>query len=212
MLKVIGIATTGNRPEQLLNTLESLYGQADRLFVWDNSKDGWYDFTDNGKFKFLELFNEPIYYLSCDDDIIYPKDYVKRTVEEIDKHKCIVSWHGRVLNPEVEGYYEYGHKEMRFFQTNTAEYYLDVAGTGVTGFRTDYFNPTKLYLSSYKRMSDLVFSLEAIKRGKNIITPAKKHLWIKPQEAESSIFTSESRGKQLDQIKLMKQILSCKRG
>ena len=60
MLKIIGIATKGDRPEQLSRTLESLNGQADRIYVWDNSEDGWYDFTDNGKFKFLDLFDAPI--------------------------------------------------------------------------------------------------------------------------------------------------------
>lgn len=210
MLRVVGIATTGDRPEQLNNTLESLKGQADRIFLWDNSKDGWYDFTDNAKFKFLELFEEPIYYFSCDDDIIYPKDYIETTVKNIEQYKCIVGYHGRVLNPEVNLYYGYGHKEMRYFQYNPREYVLDVCGTGVTGFRTDYFNPTKIYLSNYKRMSDLVFSLEAWKQGKQIVTPEKKHLWIKPQETKNSIFTSESRGEQTEQVKLMQEICKIK--
>jgi hypothetical protein len=210
MRRVIGIATTGDRPEQLDNTLESLKGQADTIYVWDNSKDGWYNFTDNGKFKFLEYYNEPIYYLSCDDDIIYPKDYVKRTVEEIDYNQCIISWHGRVLNPEVEGYYAHGHREMRFFQANEEYYYLDVCGTGVTGFSTANFNPTTIYRSEYKRMSDLVFSLEAAKNNKIIMTAPKKHNWIRGQEVKSSIFKSENRGKQTQQIKLMEEIKLCK--
>lgn len=210
MLRVIGIATTGNRPEQLDRTLESLKGQADRIYVWDNSEDGWYDFTDNGKFKFLELFEEPIYYFSCDDDIIYPPDYIETTVKNIEQYQCIVSYHGRVLNPEVNLYYGYGHKEMRFFQHNPREYVLDVCGTGVCGFRTDYFNPTKIYLSNYKRMSDLVFSLEAWKQGKQIVTPEKKHLWIQPQEVKSSIFKAESKGGQEQQVKLMQEICKLK--
>ena len=121
-----------------------------------------------------------------------------------------MSYHGRVLNPEVNLYYGYGHTEMRYFQYNPREYVLDVCGTGVTGFRTDYFNPTKIYLSNYKRMSDLVFSLEAWKQGKQMVTPEKKHLWIKPQETKSSIFTSESRGEQTEQVKLMQEICKIK--
>ena len=210
MLKIIGIATKGDRPEQLSRTLESLKNQADRIYVWDNSEDGWYNFTDNGKFKFLDLFDAPIYYLSCDDDILYPKDYVTRTVEEIEKHQCIISWHGRVFNPDIKKYYESGHREMRYFQENIDNYRLDCCGTGVTGFRTDYFNPNDIYRSKYKRMSDLVFSLEAWEQGKKMVTPEKKHLWIKPQEVKNSIFGSESKGEQTQQIELMNKILKCK--
>jgi hypothetical protein len=51
---------------------------------------------------------------------------------------------------------------------------IDVAGTGVTAFDTDYFNPTEIYKSEYKRMSDLVFSLEAKKQGKTILLTTHK--------------------------------------
>ena len=218
----VNIASLSTRKEQLINTVNSLLPQCDIINIClNNYEENPFKgnpkvnviFSDNsygdvGKFIFVNSMKG--YYFSCDDDIIYPKDYVETMVKEIDKHQCIISYHGRVLNPEVEGYYAQGHREMRYFQPNTEAYFLDVCGTGVCGFSTAYFNPTTIYRSSYKRMSDLVFSLEAIKQGKKIVTPEKKHNWIKGQEVKSSIFKSENRGKQTRQIELMKQILLCK--
>ena len=83
MKVVIAIATIGNRPRQLELTLDSLCGQCDELMVYNNETRK-IDYTDNGKFYFLDLFKEPVYYFSCDDDIIYPPDYVSKTIEAIE--------------------------------------------------------------------------------------------------------------------------------
>jgi len=41
---------------------------------------------------------------------------------------------------------------------------IDVAGTGVVAFDTEIFSPREIYKSDKKRMSDLIFSLEAAKQ------------------------------------------------
>ena len=204
MFKVVGIATTGKRKEQLKETVKSLIAQVDAVHVWDNSTTK--DLTDNGKFAFVDIFNAPVYYFSCDDDIIYPPNYINKTIEWIEKENCIVSWHGRILNPMFKKYYKADHKGFRYFEEVNEAYFLDVAGTGVTGFRTDYFCPD-IWDSPYKCMSDLVFSLEARKQGKRIITPPKPKGWIKGQEVESSIYTSQANGNQEQQIELMNEII-----
>lgn len=207
MLKVIvGIATTGDRPEQLSKTVESLKNQAE-VKVYNNSWND--DLTDFGKF----YFTEPnCYYFSCDDDIIYPPDYIETTIKWIEELKCIVSWHGRKLYPNATKYYGYPHtEEIRYFQETTEVKELNVPGTGVTAFRTDYFNP-EIWNSKYKRCSDLVFGLEACKQNKKILSPPKKHLWIAGQDVKSSIFKTESTGTQEVQIKLMKELIKCKNG
>ena len=205
MHTVVAIATTNDRAKTLRNTIESLRHQVDEIFVYNNDKK-LINLYDNAKFLYCDIFSSPVYYLTCDSDIIYPFDYVNTMKDQIEKHKCIISYHGRVLSPDAQTYYGYGHKEMRYFQYNDKPFELDVAGTGVTGFRTDYFCPD-IANSEYKRMSDLVFSLEAIKQGKKIISPEKKHLLIKGQEVKSSIFAEEKNGTQENQIKLMKEIL-----
>lgn len=205
MKTIISIATTGNRPNQLAYTLESLKGQADEIRVYDNSR--FIDYTDNAKFYPLQFIEEPVYFLTCDDDLIYPPNYVNNTKMCIDWFGSIVSWHGRILKPDQLTYYGGNHEGVQHWKPVTEAIRLDVAGTGCTGFRTDYFNPSLIYCSKFQRMSDLVFSLEAWREGKQIISPPKRLDYIREQEVENSIFATESKTDQKDQIWHMNQIL-----
>lgn len=199
MRVIAGIATTGKRERLLENTINSLKGQVDKIYIYNNSKSK--DLTDNGKFWALQHEKDCVY-LSCDDDIIYPRDYAKTCIEWIEKKECIISWHGRVLK-DTEKYYKGKHEEMRFFQESKG-LFLSVAGTGVSAFHTKYFCP-EIWNSEYKRMSDLVFSLEARKQGKIIYSPPKKHLWIIPQESTG---IAQETTDQTQQIELMRQIMN----
>lgn len=178
---VVGIATTGDRPKELRHTLESLNEQtvkADLIHVHDNSKE--IDYTDNAKFIILNHLPDEVYFFSCDDDILYPEDYIEKTIEAIDKHKTIVTYHGRNLRGKGLNYY-HDHSAFRCDQSFIETKKIDVCGTGVTAFRTDYFNPTEIYKAEDKCMSDLVFSLEAIKQGKEITHIGHYGNWIIPQ-------------------------------
>jgi len=162
---VIGIATFKGREKALQRTLDSLAGQADEIIVYDNERNT--DLTDNGKFYGLKNRTDECYFLTCDDDIIYPPTYVEDMVQAIDKHKCIVTHHGRELRKNAKSYY-HGHKSFHCMKANTVEQYIDVAGTGVSGWKTSYFCPSDICDAEDKRMSDLVFSLAATKAGKKI--------------------------------------------
>lgn len=187
MKVVVGIATFDNRNIQ--PTLDSLQGQADAIHIYDNAQEP-VDLTDNGKFVGLTLYKDPIYYFTCDDDLIYPPNYVCDIKSHIDRTGCIVSYHGRRLLGLDRSYY-YGHATYRY---NTRESYtgkISVPGTGVMGFRTDYFNPVGIHLSEDKRKSDLVFALAAAKAGKEIRMIPHDGNWIKPQRVTNSIHSTE---------------------
>lgn len=188
---VVGMATFADRKKQFKRAYESLRDQVDEILVYDNSLHSR-DLTDNGKFRFLEMFDEPIYYFSCDDDIEYAPDYVEFMINGIEKHKAIVTLHGRTLLGRDRNYYR-GHIGWKCFNEVDITGKLDVCGTGVTAFRTDYFNPTHIYEAPQKKMSDLVFSLEAAKQGKTIMLLAHKRGLVKDLEApsESAIFQNE---------------------
>jgi hypothetical protein len=174
---IVGMATTNERARFAETAVESLVHQAHEIIVYNNSKEA-VDYTDNAKFHALTLFNEPIYYFSCDDDILYPSDYVSTMVEAIERTKTIVTHHGRELLGLDRNYYR-GHKGFRCLDKNNTEQIIDVAGTGVTAFRTDYFNPIEIYKETDKRMSDLLFSLEAAKQGKQITILKHSKNWLK---------------------------------
>ena len=164
---VVGIATFKGREQTIKNTIRSLESQVDVIRVYDNEKRD-INLTDNGKFYFLQEYEEPIIYFSCDDDIIYPPTYVRDMIEAIEKHKCIVTHHGRMLRGVGRRYY-FEHKTFQCLKENRAERVIHVAGTGVTAFDTSYFNPVDIWKSDDKRMSDLVFSVEARRQGKKIV-------------------------------------------
>jgi hypothetical protein len=191
MKVIVGIATMKGREESLKRTLESLRGQADQIRIYDNAKRD-VDLTDNGKFYFLQEYKEPVYYFSCDDDLIYPPNYVKDMIEAIERTGTIVTHHGRILKGKGLKYYQ-GHRVFQCLRENTKEMLIHVAGTGVTAFRTDYFNPVDLYKSEDKRMSDCIFSLEAAKQGKRITVLQHSGNYFDHTDNKETIHSTESR-------------------
>jgi hypothetical protein len=205
MKVVIAIATFKGRESYLKKTLESLQGQADEIRIYDNEK-RFIDLTDNGKFYFLHEYKEPVYYFTCDDDIIYPPTYVQDMIEAIERAGTIVTHHGRKLIGEGLSYYR-GHKAYQCLRENHYEGSIDVSGTGVTAFRTDYFNPINIWASSDKRMSDLVFSLEASRKGKDITVLKHSGDYFRYQNvpANQTIHGTESR-RETRQIEIANEI------
>jgi len=206
---IIGIATIKGREEQLQKAYDSLEGQYDYLHIYNNDIEN-VDYSDLAKFKPLEDYNEPIYFFSCDDDISYSKTYIKDTIEAIEKYNCIVTYHGRNLRGLDRDYYR-GHIGYRCLGFHPHDIKVDVAGTGVTAFKTSIFNPTKLYKEPFKRMADLVFSLEAAKQGVDImILKHEKGDFIDLQAPEETTCYFREKDDQSKQIAMANEIYKLK--
>lgn len=188
----VGIATFRGRENSLKQTISSLSNQVDEIFLYDNETNP--DLTDNGKFYGLNLIKEPCYYFTCDDDLTYPSDYVETMVEAIERTKGIVTHHGRILLGENRSYYT-GHKVFHCLKHNNSECRLDVAGTGVSAWSTKDFNPKHLAFAKDKKMSDVIFSLEASRRNKKITLIKHRAGWITHNKIDMSktIAHTESR-------------------
>ncbi len=147
----------------------------------------------------------------ADDDIIYPHNYVERLKEAIDEHKCIITFHGRELK-STSKYYRGGHLVWHYKQAQKKDIIVDVAGTGVCGFRTDYFNPIELYKSRFQKMSDLVFSLEAKRQSKKIICLNHTRNWLKSVSLKNDkgIFHEFYNKNESQQVELMREIIRLK--
>jgi hypothetical protein len=179
MKTIIGIATF-NRKEYLKKTINSLSGQADKIYVYDNNIEHL-DLKDFGKFFFLQKYSEPIYYFSCDDDIIYPPTYVKDTINAIEKYKSIVTYHSESLSYKNE--FEYPDIIWNLFGQNiNSEIYADIMGTGVTAFRTDYFNPLEVLNMIDVGSADHALSYLAHKQNKSIIHVPHSSTYLIDQE------------------------------
>lgn len=147
--------------------------------------------TDNGKFHALDTLTEPEYYFTCDDDLVYPPDYVSKTIEAIQKFGCIVTYHGRILEYVGVNYYEH-HQCFHCMNTVPQNIIVDVAGTGVTAFDTRYFHPKGLSIDDRQRMSDLIFSLEVAKQNKRIGIISHHAGWLKHTKNKETIHQTES--------------------
>ncbi len=221
------MATYPPRLESLKLTIASLYNQVDVIRIYFNEYDSFpalkdpdckiirmrgTNLTDNGKFAGLDLVKEPEYYFTCDDDLIYPRDYVSRTVEAIELYGCIVTYHGRGLTGKDLNYYQGGHDCYRCMYSVKGNFPIDVAGTGCTAFDTRYFLPRKLQYHALKRMSDLIFSLEVAECRKTIGVIGHEVGWIKHIEHEETIYATEVNKDQVFQIELANKIYDIKYG
>ena len=180
MRVVVGMATTNKRKAFAEKAVNSLINHVDEIYLVNNDEEHD-DLTDNAKFLGLSLEYEPCYYFTCDDDIIYPPTYVRDMIAKIEEYKCIVTHHGRMLKGlDLDYYFE--HPAHICTEEELEDRIIDVAGTGVTAFSTEYFNPIDLVFSKDKKMSDLIFSLEAAKQGKKIMAVAHDENYIKDLE------------------------------
>lgn len=224
-LRTANIATQQSRLNVLQIAIKSLEHQVDVIRVCCNdfrTVPRWldnhpkveafippFDLTDNGKFFHLIEDMQSEYYFTCDDDIRYPSDYVEKTIERIEEYECIVSYHGRLLCGLNRDYYR-GHDFYHCVRRQEDNIEIDVCGTGVTAFDTDYFNPFRLWKSKDKRMSDIIFSLEAAKQGKTIGSFQRDALWIQALEVKQSIFQRFSGAVNRRQKELANQIYEIK--
>ena len=213
------------RLKALKQSIESIIGQVDLVRVYYNGsihdrhmfegveqmpKVEFYcghDITDLGKF-FGLTFLKHEYYFTCDDDILYPADYVQRTIHKIDKHNCIITYNGRAL-VKSDSYYTGRHHMYSYKRQQTNEVLVDVPGTGVMAFKTDYFCPVEIFESPHRKMADLVFGLEARKEKKRIICVNRSAGWIRGINLKGiwhEFAEGERRKPETEQVKLMKQI------
>lgn len=179
------IATMPERAAILPQMVASIYAQFDEIRIWCNGYTPFGipeiydpqgkvflggchnndDLADNGKFAWLEQGMTQEYYFTLDDDILYPEDYVATTLANLSKYPGhIICYHGRKLTGTGLPYYP-SHQQYRFNCHLDHDTRVDVAGTGVTAFNTQNFNPYYLWASKRKRMSDLLFSLEAAQQN-----------------------------------------------
>lgn len=187
------IATQPHRFQKLLKMLKSIEGQFDEIRIYLNNfssvppelKDYTThigkDLTDNGKFFWSHNSNE--YYFTLNDDVIYPSDYVKKTLPLINDR--IVTYQGRCLFGLNQHYYG-NHKLYTHYEELVDEIAVDVGATGFMAFNTNLFKPN-LWKSPNKKMSDLMISLEATIFNINIVCLPKREDWISPIDYELGI-------------------------
>lgn len=197
----IGLAAIPSRTDALRRVIESLEPQADEIFV---SLNGFTEVPlflnrrrifpilaenigDFQKFDFLEGFDG--YYITCDDDIVYGKNYVEAIIDGIERYqrRAVVGWHGSIFKHPFKDYYSKESRSVYTFKSRIAsDIFVDVLGTGCLGFHTDTIRPHR---SIFERpsMADVYFAMHARKSNVPLVVIAHAEDVLVPIKTDISI-------------------------
>lgn len=198
---VAGIATIPSRIEQVKKTIESLASQVDWIHLCLNNFIAIPDFlkgeidgydnvlcvitqgSDEQKFRQVE----GDIYLSCDDDLCYPPNYVQVIKDRLE-HYDIISFHGRNFNAfPIQSYYKSAGSKYRCLDKVSSDVYVQVGGTGCMAFKPQKFSVTLADFPS-KYMADVHLAIKARKENKRIMCIAHEANWIKYQPVSNTIY------------------------
>lgn len=170
----VGIAAIPDRVNALEKTIGSLLPQVEKIGVYLNNWTGVPDFLRNDKIivrgvnepdlgdvgKFFWLDDHDGIYFSCDDDLIYPPDYISRTVNKLKEHNfnSAIGWHGSLIKEPFETYYNKNSRRVFVFHAHRPhDTPVHILGTGCSAFHT---SKLKIKKSDFKHpnMADIFFS------------------------------------------------------
>lgn len=151
------LTTLPDRTKSLEETVASLLPQVDEIhlflhgynpvdlpsFLEDNPKIKlkfdieWGDSGDLDKFHSVKDLQG--YMMICDDDLIYPPDYVQKMIEAVDKYerKALISVHGCIMHPLPIANYYTDRYIYSCLGDVLQEVQVQVGGTGVMAFHSD---------------------------------------------------------------------------
>lgn len=195
------IASLPDREESLKLTIESLIDQVDHIYVGLNNYEKIPTFCKTNKIeaeildnskgdaaKFNHIEDRDGYILTCDDDLIYPPDYVLTMLKRLAKYGCIVTAHGRCYDfKPILNYYKSATRQYRCLYNVDHDIRVDVGGTGVMCFHTDII---KLRYSDFlfPNMADVWVAKAAYHQNVRIICVAHKQGWIQYIKPIRTIF------------------------
>jgi len=211
----VQIASIPEREEILEIVVDSLREQAQQINVMLNNylktpdflKRSWINVKhlDNSKgdgAKFYGLSEAQGYVFTCDDDLIYPENYVELTVNELKKYenRVILSHHGRIMQ-EKPVRNSYTDRKAAFHwnveQLHATE--LSIGGTGVMCWHSDHFFPDYDKIT-IKNMADIWIAKFAKEQGVKIMLCPHPDQWIEYLHPKDTIWNRDypNPGKQTD--------------
>lgn len=195
-----GVATTPERLQMFEKAFMSMAHQVDELHVFLNGHEtvppflsgigsvATYlsrehdDLGDAGKFRGL-LGVQDGYYLSFDDDILYPVDYATKLVEAVGTWGCPAGVHGSLFRRDVGSYYQQEGRYVFHFKDELKRTIpVDVIGTGT--FCADLGLTPLVIDFDYRNMADLWVAEHYRKKKIPLICVEREYGWLLPIETE----------------------------
>lgn len=196
----IQLASIPDREEMMCRTVESLKGQGDLINVMLNDYDHfpatdcamlYFRHNEKGDAeKIFRLKEAHGYVFICDDDLIYPPNYVTSMLAHLVKmdNKAILTCHGRVMNNKpVRNSYTDRKAAYHCLKTVGESVTLDIGGSGVMCWHSDYFFPDYEKVTK-KNMLDIWIAKFAKEQGCRIVLHPHQEGWIRYQHPAHTIW------------------------
>lgn len=157
-------------PHELVHRLKD-----EKINITLDSDDRW---GERGKFLYLGKFQG--YYLTIDDDIVYPSDYVEKMIGFIEHHnrRAICCVHANIIQKPFVNFFK-SRECFLFRDALPAEKVIDIPGTGTTAFHTSCI---RLQVKDFRAasMSDIWLGYYAKKQHVPCIAVSRGSGWLKP--------------------------------
>tara|TARA_R110000803_G_scaffold102638_12_gene170766 strand:- start:2692 stop:3357 length:666 start_codon:yes stop_codon:yes gene_type:complete len=200
---IANIATIPEREELLKKTIKSLEGQVEVFFICLNGHKSTPEFLKNrpdvmihmdnntrgdaGKF-WLYCFAHLHFakWFFCDDDIIYPKDYISRSLDFLDEYPNeVLTYHGKTFKKPITRYYS-SRDRLRVFHCTQKVLdceVIDVPGSGVMFMNS---GTLKMNWGNFKHpnMADIWIYKFTQKQGVNVRICPHDSNWIIAQQSK----------------------------
>ncbi len=192
------IATYPQRREMLKDAVASLAGQVDHLFVYLNNYREPPSFLLKKKYennvhfvldtnseyraaaKFYWLCKHRCYWLLCDDDIVYPRDYVKLMKAKIDQYgrQAIVGVHGVIFEQSSQAHLL--HHRILFERALRCDSEVHMLGTGTIAFHSSILSSADCRrLLRYPVANDEALAVISRARGIRQIAVERRPYWLR---------------------------------
>ena len=197
------LATIPERQAALHNVIRNILPQVDRLRVFLNNFDyipeclehpkidlaessKYGDLGDSGKF-FWSATDQG-YLLSCDDDLVYPPNYVARVLCAVERYNrnAVVGFHGILLKKQVRSYYR-DRTIFHFSQGLEHDQSVHILGSGCAAWCSDCLT---LSLDEFRvpNMADIWLGRACQRQEIPVITIARKPHWLGAQPIADTIY------------------------
>lgn len=230
---VVSLCSIPSREKSLEKTINSLYSQADIIYVY---LDGYSDIpkfiSDNSKIKLITKpsgdsprdnakfipYNElkvslkSFYYFTCDDDIVYPPDYVNTMIRTLNKfeNKVAVGVHGVVVAEKAKSYFK--NRFVYHFENDSLSNYelVNNIGTGTGAFHSSILNAIDVKKWPQGGMVDIFFGALCYEKNIPLVVIPRHDGWLHtdPNAIETPTLFNEY--KALEKEKLIMSVLSTK--
>jgi hypothetical protein len=198
------LASVAGREDSLQQVVERLLPQVDVLRVYLNryaevpgflrrarvevcrsQEHG--DRGDAGKF-FWADDHSPGYRLTCDDDLVYPEDYVVRMLAAVERYdrRTVIGLHGVLLKQPLRGYYVPEDRGvLRFPVEQAADRCVHVLGTGTVAYHTSGIRLRRRDFQA-RNMADVWLAAQAQVQRVPLVAIARPRGWVRQSEHEQT--------------------------